>query len=90
MTLRKPTIAQLRVLRLLANGWQLGWSHAAWTGRAAWIQEGGIGRGGDTRTVHGNTFHALRSRSWTAWPTEKWDITDKGRHALEGASDGDA
>ena len=49
-----------KILRLMSQGWQLGLSFGFRRSRArAWIQLGGIGRGGDTIDIHMSTFKKL-------------------------------
>ncbi len=81
----KPTKKQLEILTLMKEGWEMGVS----TGLTfhAWIQKDGVGRGGDTVKLHGNTFSGLSHRGFIApterrFPTSIWILTETGRNAL--------
>jgi len=51
------SIKQQEVLRLMANGWELGQGMDR-DGRC-WIQKGGLGMGGEAETVSNATLHSL-------------------------------
>lgn len=53
----KLTKAQDRVVSLMKEGWELGWSNTM-DGRV-WLQKGGVGRGGQTERVLVATASAL-------------------------------
>jgi hypothetical protein len=73
--------SQNRVLDLMAQGWALG--HSTDNTSYTWLQRGDVGRGGESLTVHGNTFYALRSKGLIRskdgyhFPTEEYVLTDK-------------
>ena len=86
----KLSKAQRELLEKIASGeWELGTNTAMASRRSAWIQRGGIGRGGETVGVSRATVHALLRRGMIAYgdksfPTRTWKVTEKGRQALEG------
>lgn len=55
----KLTKAQQKVVDAMREGWELGTSDGP-DGRA-WLQKGGLGRGGDTMPVQWGTLRALRN-----------------------------
>jgi len=59
---------QRELLMLIGDGWEIGIS----TGfkPRAWIQKGGLGRGGEAKDVHFNTFHSLRVKGLIAQNNE--------------------
>ena len=57
---RPPTKAQRHVLDLMRSGWQLGQSGGI--DPRAWMQEGGLGRGGPSEAVHIRTLIGLHQR----------------------------
>lgn len=87
---RKLSKTQRELLEKIASGeWELGTSTTIASRRHhAWIQRGGIGRGGETVGVSRATVHALFRRGMIAhgdksFPTRTWKVTEKGRRALE-------
>lgn len=83
---RKLSKAQRDLLEKIASGeWELGTSTAmASRRRSAWIQRGGIGRGGEAVAVSHATVHALYRRGMITYgdksfPTRTWKVTEKGR-----------
>lgn len=80
---RKLSKTQRELLEKIASGeWELGTSTAI--RRSAWIQRGGIGRGGEVVTVNHATVHALYRRGMITYgdksfPTRTWKVTEKGR-----------
>lgn len=58
--MKKLSPAQQRVLALMAEGWELGVSCGLES--FAWLQQGGIGKGGPSENVRLNTVHALLDR----------------------------
>ena len=54
------TPAQQHIVERLRNGWVLGLEMTLAGGY--WLQQGGLGRGGATESVHANTAHALYKR----------------------------
>jgi hypothetical protein len=72
--------SRMDVLGLMQSGWSLARSHAL--GSGAWLQHGPVGHGGETRAVHFNTFHSLRSRglikskSGYHFPTEEFVLVE--------------
>ena len=49
--------SQAEIVDLMRNGWELGTTDGI--NSRAWMQEGGLGRGGQAKEVHGNTFYSL-------------------------------
>lgn len=75
----KVTDRQLSVLTLMNDGWQLGCGKTI-NGRV-WLQQGGIGRGGNVQKVHGNTFWFLLHKKLVAldkdgFPNQTYKLTD--------------
>ncbi len=58
--MKKLTKLMQEVIDLMKNGWELAQSDT-YEGRT-WIQNGGAGKGGESRRVNANTFQALYSR----------------------------
>jgi hypothetical protein len=56
----KPSKTQEIVLAKMAEGWQLGRTVSSWDGRA-WLQKGGIGKGGASMPVQLRTVKALEN-----------------------------
>lgn len=84
------TPRQREVLRLMANGWELG-CDPGYRGRK-WLQRGGIGSGLDTRPVHGQTLDALSHRllvrqCGTHAGIMLYELTPAGRAAVESEED---
>ncbi len=83
----KTSQKQIEILQLITNGWEIGID----TGPSptTWIQKGGLGRGGESKQVHFNTFDSLRYKglikrnheSFFANP-QHYCITDKGRQVV--------
>ncbi len=70
----KLTASQQRVVDLMGEGWALGIS--AGIGSRAWLQWGGLGRGGTTENVRITTFHALYSKGVIKGLGRKWPISE--------------
>ena len=49
---------QNEVLALMGEGWELGRNMTSFHSHS-WLQQGGCGRGGPSKEVHGNTVNAL-------------------------------
>jgi len=59
----KLSKTQLEVLRLMNEGWELGRNNdGGWGGRQWWMQKGGLGYGGDDKTINSAT-----SGNFTIW-----------------------
>jgi hypothetical protein len=87
----KLSARQLDVLRKMADGWKL-WHSTGWYTRT-WLQNGGLGKGGETREVHLLTFEALSKRKLIRAveyhvSESRYVITDAGRAALAEAEGG--
>jgi hypothetical protein len=68
------------VILKMRNGWELGVSTGFYP--RAWLQKGGIGRGGETIDVHSNTVTALRVRKLIervgyGFPTQCYKLTKR-------------
>ena len=75
--MKKLSKAQQEVVAMMENGWELGVS-TSFDGRS-WLQKGGCGKGGETKTVSIRTFSALRDAgliesSGRSFPTEKYRL----------------
>ena len=81
------TPAQQRIVERLRTGWVLGLEMALAGGY--WLQQGGLGRGGATESVHANTAHALYKRGVIqsirrAFPVEEFQLTAAWRESATG------
>ena len=77
----KVTKKQMHVLQLMNDGWELGKSSSL-SGHI-WLQQDGLGRGGNTEDVHANTFNGLYTRRLIeqkkrSFPTSLWGLTEAG------------
>ena len=92
---RKLSKTQRELLEKIASGeWELGTNTAMASRSSAWIQRGGIGRGGESVTVNQATVHALYRRGMITYgdksfPTRTWKVTEKGRRHAQRAKDAD-
>ncbi len=78
---------QLDVLRKMQDGWELG-LNTGFTPQA-WLQQKGLGRGGETQKVKLNTLHGLEHRGLiqrvaNIFPTQPFILTPTGIGAAEG------
>jgi hypothetical protein len=78
----KLSPVQREVLRLMSSGWELGEDMG--TNSHAWVQKGGLGRGGETKKVNSNTVYALWREKYIeivkeAFPTRRFKLTEKGK-----------
>ena len=77
MTLTK---VQLEILSLMNSGWQLGRGEGV--DFRAWLQKGGVGRGGETKEVRFNSFFSLWTKGYIevdkqGFPTTTFKLTGK-------------
>jgi len=79
----KLTPKQQRVVDLMKQGYELGFSQGLWP--RAWLQFGGVGRGGKAEDVHLSTFFALLKHKLIAIRKESYPTST---YKLE-VSDGD-
>jgi len=82
----KLSPAQEEVLNLMANGWELGQS-TTYDGRS-WLQQGGVGKGGKSKTISANTIHALFKRKLIhskkyRFPHRTYTLTELGRDTVK-------
>lgn len=82
----KPTKAQMKVLILMKDGWELGLSLSITS--YIWLQKDGLGRGGKTEKVHANTFNGLCLRGFIkekerGFPRSRWVLTNSGNEAIQ-------
>jgi hypothetical protein len=80
------TKKQAEVVYLMANGWELGLDIGI-IGRY-WIQKGGLGYGGESRNVHGNTAYFLNRMKMIEsverhFPTERFRLTELGLQTVK-------
>lgn len=69
---------QNQILKLINNGWEFGKSKL--TGEC-WIEEGGIGSGGNKVGIHGNMFNSLYKKgiilsTGTGFPVELFKLSE--------------
>jgi len=64
MRISKLSKTQTEVLELMESGWQLAISTSAWSGGGGWMQQGGIGKGGEARNVSVATIAALDDKGF--------------------------
>lgn len=74
--MKKMTKAQQEVIAMMRDGWELGAS-TSFDGRC-WLQKGGCGKGGETKSVNHKTVAALRE-SGVIEIAERSFTTDKYR-----------
>lgn len=89
--MKRPTKAQLQVLRRLREGWALG-LNTTFHGKP-WLQRDGLGKGGPTERVTHSTLNALHTQELVAlkregFPFREYKLTRKGacsviKHELE-------
>lgn len=58
MKTKKLSKAQQTVIDLMNEGWEMGVSKGYYS--RIWLQKNGVGKGGESKNVHLNTFCALR------------------------------
>jgi hypothetical protein len=85
MKKKKLSLIQLSVLIHLNTGWELG--HNRGYGSRAWIQKGGVGKGGKSKTISQATFTVLlQMKAIEMWdggyPTDKYCISESGKELL--------
>ena len=74
----KLSRTQQEIVDLLGAGWEIGWSRTLDGG--VWIQNGGAGRGGESRKVNGSTARALVKMGKiqcveNSYPTARYRLT---------------
>ena len=84
------TTAQQHVVDRMRVGWSLGLTMTLTGGY--WLQQGGLGRGGATESVHANTAHALRTKGVIqsvrrVFPVEEFQLTEAWRKPQKETSD---
>lgn len=82
MKISKP---QMKVLRLMADGWELGVSSGITSRR--WLQKNGLGRGGPVEDVRQDVFFALYKKGLLkktkhSFPSSTWGLTDDAMELL--------
>lgn len=80
--MKKMTKAQQEVIAMMCDGWELGVSTALY-GRC-WLQKGGCGKGGETKSVNRKTVAALRESGMIeiaerSFPTDKYRLRPNRR-----------
>ena len=83
----KLSPAQADVIDRMTNGWELGVS-VTMNGRA-WLQKGGVGKGGETKAVSISTLSALSHlglivRAKDGFPTVVYSLTPAAKAPLKG------
>lgn len=74
----KLSTAQQDVVNRMRDGWELGAPMTPDGG--VWLQQGGLGKGGNSKQVHANTFNSLYQKgiikqALRAWPTMHYALT---------------
>lgn len=81
----KLTKLQQEVIDYMKKGWELGSSTAI--SSRSWLQKDGLGRGGETRNVNGNTVSALCEKGLIqqkyGYPTKKWFLDKRRKNKNE-------
>jgi hypothetical protein len=73
------------VIELIRKGWELGMSRRYLrTSHPYYLQKGGVGKGGQTKTIHSRTVHGLLDRRLVVHKETdlcwlKYELTDLGR-----------
>lgn len=80
--MQKLSPAQMKVLKLMAEGWELGLSSGL--NFYAWLQKNGLGCGGPTERVHAGTFNGLCRRGLVrqvryGFLSSLYGLTDDGK-----------
>lgn len=80
----KISDTQKHVLQRMADGWALGTSSGFHT--SAWLQEKGLGRGGEVEYIRISTVFALQTKElivgkWK-YPNTQWYLTKRGVASL--------
>jgi len=70
----------------MSEGWELGVSSSL--DSHIWLQQDGLGRGGNTENVHTNTFNGLYTRRLIeqkkrSFPSRLWGLTEAGKTVAE-------
>lgn len=71
--MKKLSKTQQEVVDLMRSGWELGNSGGFYS--RTWLQKGGCGRGGDTKTVSVATLFALRKVNAIKVKNSQWALT---------------
>ncbi len=89
----KLTKKQIEILTLMNLGWELGKNTSTSArnishNRVWWLQKGGIGRGGESKEIHGkvNILNLYQEKLILStgfnFPSEKYYLTKKGKKLL--------
>ena len=79
---------QIEVINLMKEGWELGRNCTSGRdiGRQWWMQKGGLGRGGEAKTINSATAWKLyhlglitKPNPNLEFPTEHWALTEEGQ-----------
>ncbi len=78
----KLSKTQKEVIQLMREGWQAGWTVGIKPRTR--IQNGGIGKGGESKTLNSNTFFSLIDKklieqTGERYPSKKYDLTELGK-----------
>lgn len=85
----KLSKTQLEVIRLMKEGWELGRNvtNGRDVGHQWWMQKGGLGYGGEDKTVNSATAWKLyhlglicKPNPNLEFPTEHWALTEEGKN----------
>lgn len=84
--MKKLSKRQHEIINLLSSGWEMGWSMAM--DGLVWIQKGGAGCGGESKTVSVSTACALLNmglieRIGNRFPIARYRLTDQANAWLE-------
>jgi len=83
---RKKSTVQIDTLCLMTQGWQLGVTQTFNGG--CWLQKGGCGRGGESKTVSSSTKNSMWNKGLIdtdkhGFPLCTYKLTEMGRHMVE-------
>ena len=84
----KLSKTQLEIIQLMKEGWELGRDGSScYGGRQWWMQKGGLGYGGEDKTVSSATAWKLyhlglicKPNPNLEFPTEHWALTEAGKN----------
>ena len=83
ITYMRLTNKQKEIIKLMQDGWELGFDNHA---NNVWIQKNGVGYGGDSVNMRMSTFKSLQSMELIFgeyhFPVSKYHLTDLGKNIV--------